>query len=166
MFFVVFCFLLVFIFYYDYCFNFYLYLFVLFVFVGIFYFVLFCFVFVGFFLNFIIIIIKDIMHHEYFPPGKTVNQHFYREVLGRLRGKGSSKKTKPVVQQVDCSSRQCSFSFSSVGETVFATERTHNNGTPFLFAPWHFLLFPKLKCFKKGTQFGNVEATKRSTTNN
>ena len=141
------CFLLVFIIYYDYFFYFYLYLFVLLVFVGIFYFVLFCFCWGFFFFFFvmlfvlgfcffiIIIIIKDIMHHEYFPPGQTVNQHFYRDVLGRLRGKGSSKKTKPVVQQVDCSSRQCSFSFSSVGETVFATERTHNNGTPFLFAP-------------------------------
>jgi len=107
--------------------------------------------------------IDGVVHHEFVPPGQTVNGHFYVQVLQRLcdavrrkrhdkwQGEwflhhyNASSHTSPVVQQ-----------FLNEKSIPVITQPPH---TPDI-APSDFWLFPTLKMGLKGKLFATMEDIK------
>jgi hypothetical protein len=97
-----------------------------------------------------------VIHKEFVPPGQTVNQTFYLQVLWRLRNR---------VVHVCCEIANTWFlhhnyapSHTSIAVKEFLAQNNitmlpHPPYSPDL-APWDFFLFPKLKTHLKGHHFG------------
>ncbi|KAL4112100.1 hypothetical protein QTP88_015948 [Uroleucon formosanum] len=110
--------------------------------------------------------IKGIIFVEWVPSGQTVNQYYCKEVLIKLRERVRKKrpdlwKNGWVLHQ-DNAPAHSAFSIQR-----FLTEKKisvlqHPPYSPDL-APCDFFLFPKIKCFLKGTHFQTVDDVKMKT---
>ena len=73
---------------------------------------------------------KGLVHHEFVPEGQTVNQHFYKEVLGRLHDRvqfvGEPFMAAPSRQHTCTHCSQC--------EAVLGQQTGHLPRAPTLFA--------------------------------
>jgi len=109
-------------------------------------------------------VVRGIVHREFVPPGQTVNQEFYLEVLRRLRENVRRKRPKlwrsgdwflhhdnaPVHTALSVTRY-----LASLGWTVIP----HPPYSPDL-APCDFFLFPTMKETLKGKRFATVEEVK------
>ena len=97
---------------------------------------------------------QGMVHHEFFPQGQTVNQHFYKEVLTRLVNKIHQKPRASWAGKTwDLALRQCSCPHSPQRETVLGLERNHHIPSSTLFAglsPLRFLSFSKAERNSQG----------------
>ena len=111
---------------------------------------------------------QGMVHHEFVPQGKTVNQHFYEEVLTRLVNKIRQKRRafwarKSWILHHDNAPAHTALSVKQFLVSKEITTLRHPPYSPDL-APCDFFLFPKLKRILKGTCFQGVEDIKTSVT--
>jgi transposase len=114
---------------------------------------------------------KGIVHKEFVPPGQTVDQTFYLQVLERLRN-----RVVRVCREIANTwflHHDNAPSHTSIAVWEFLAQHNittlpHPTNSPDL-ALCNFLLFPKLKTCVKGHHFGTVEnvqaAAKRALNN-
>jgi len=111
---------------------------------------------------------KGIVHSEFVPTGRTVNQVFYLGVLKRLRN--SVRRKRPEMWQ----SGDWFFHHDNAPAhtAISVTAFMARNGMAVLphppyspdMAPSDFFLFPRMKRNLKGKRFADVEEVKRKTT--
>lgn len=111
--------------------------------------------------------VRGVVHSEFVPPGQTVNQAFYLEVLKRLRN--SVRQKRPDLWQT----RDWFFHHDNAPAHAAISVRqflAKNNMTPLPHAPYSpdlapcdFFLFPRMKRDMKGQRFDDVEAVKKKT---
>jgi len=109
---------------------------------------------------------KGIVHKEFVPPGQTVNQTFYLQVLERLRN-----RVKRVRGEI--ADKWFLYHDNAPSHTSFAVRKflaqnkikalPHPPYSPDL-VPCDFFLFPKLKTHLKGHHFGTVENVQAAAT--
>lgn len=112
--------------------------------------------------------IQGIIHVEWVPEGQTVTQHYYLEVLTRLREKIRRKrpelwKENSWVLHQDNAPAHSAFSVKTFLANHNIPVLEHPPYSPDL-APCDFYLFPKIKSALKGTRFDTVEDVKRKAT--
>ena len=110
---------------------------------------------------------RGIVHHEFLPPGQTVTQHVYKEVLERLR-KRVLRVRPDLAPDKWVLHHDNAPAHSAISVKQFLAHKTiltleHAPYSPDL-APCDFFLFPKLKSFLKGTRSDDLEDIKRRTT--
>ncbi|CAB0013034.1 unnamed protein product, partial [Nesidiocoris tenuis] len=110
---------------------------------------------------------RGVVHSEFVPPGQTVNQHFYLEVLKRLR-ESIRKKRADLWQSGDWFFHQD----NAHAHTALSVKQflTKNGMTPIVhppyspdLAPSDFFLFPRLKRDLKGRRFTTLEEVKQKS---
>jgi transposase/AraC-like DNA-binding protein len=111
---------------------------------------------------------KGIVHHEYAPPGQTVNKEYYREVLRRLRD--AIRRKRPELH----ASGEWQFHHDNApahkAQLVQQFLAKHNipqvQQPPYSpdLAPCDFFLFPKIKSHLKGRRFQDVEEIQANAT--
>ena len=109
---------------------------------------------------------KGIVHKEFVPPGQTMNQTFYLQVLERLRN-----RVRRVCGEIaykwflhhDIAPSHTSFAVREFLAQNKITTLLHPPYIPDL-APCVFFLFPKLKTHLKGHRFGTVENVQAAAT--
>lgn len=111
---------------------------------------------------------RGIVHHEFVPEGTTVNQHFYKEVLGRLISRVRRVRRDLWEANNWMLHHDNAPAHSAISVKQFLAEKQvavleHPPYSPDL-APCDFWLFPKLKNVVKGTHFESVEDIKTSVT--
>jgi len=107
---------------------------------------------------------NGIVHHEFLPPGRTVNKEYYLEVLRRLRE--AIRRKRPNLWQNN--SWQLHHDNAPAYTTLLVREFLAKNATVIMpqppyspdMAPCDFFLFPKLKRTLKGRRFANIEEIK------
>ena len=111
--------------------------------------------------------VRGIVHSEFVPPGQTVNQSFYLEVLRRLRH--DLRKKRPELWQTgdwffhhDNAPVHTALSVHQFLTKNGMTPVTHPPYLPDL-APCDFFLFPRMKKFLKGKRFPDVAEVKQKT---
>ena len=109
---------------------------------------------------------RGIVHKEFVPPGQTVNQTFYREVLDRLRKR--VVRVRPDIAANWILHQDNAPSHNALSIREFLTEKKipvlpHPPYSPDL-APCDFFLFPKIKSKLKGHNHESVENIKEATT--
>lgn len=112
--------------------------------------------------------VKGIVHSEFVPPGQTVNQMFYLEVLRRLRN--SLRRKRPELWQTgdwffhhDNAPAHTSLLVRQFLAKNRMTTLPHPPYSPDL-APSDFFLFPRMKRGMKGLRFHDVAEVKEKTT--
>ena len=102
---------------------------------------------------------RGIVHKEFVPPGQTVNNAFYKNVLERLR-KLVQRVRRDIaddwVLQHDNAPAHTALSIREFLAKKNIPVRPHPPYSPDL-APCDFYLFPKLKSKLKGHHFGTIE---------
>ena len=98
---------------------------------------------------------QGIVHKEFVPPGQTVNQTFYREVLERLRKRVA--RVRPGIARTWILHHHNAPCYTAVSINEFVTERSipvvpRPPYSPDL-NPCGFFLFPRLKNHFKGAPF-------------
>ena len=109
---------------------------------------------------------KGIVHMEFVPPGQTVNQTFYLQVLERLRNRVvrvGREIANTWFLQHDNASSHTSFAVREFLAQHNITMLPHPPYSPDL-ALCDFFLFPKLKTHLKGHHFGTVENVQAAAT--
>lgn len=111
--------------------------------------------------------VRGVVHSEFIPPGQTVNQAFYLEVLKRLRN--NVRQKRPDLWQT----RDWFFHHDNApAHTAISVRQflAKNNMSPLPHAPYSpdlapcdFFLFPRMKRDMKGQRFDDVEAIKKKT---
>ena len=112
--------------------------------------------------------VKGIVHSEFVPPGHTVNQVFYLEVLRRLRN-SIRRKRADLWQTGDWFFHHDN---APVHTAISVAQFLAKNGmvtlphAPFSpdLAPCDFFLFPRMKRGMKGLRFDSVDDVKKKTT--
>jgi len=109
---------------------------------------------------------QGIVHKEFVPPGQTVNQTFYREVLERPRKRvahvrpGIARTLMLHHDNVPC--------HTAVSINEFLAERKHSCGSSAPYSPdlspCDFFLFPWLKNHFKRRHFGTLDNIQKSIT--
>lgn len=110
---------------------------------------------------------KGVVHSEFVPPGQTVNQTFYLEVLRRLRN--SVRQKRPDLWQTGdwFFHHDNAPAHTAISVTQFLAKNCmvllpHAPYSPDL-APCDFFLFPRMKRGMKGQRFDNIEEVKKKT---
>jgi len=109
---------------------------------------------------------KGIVHKEFVPPGQTVNQTFYLQVLERLRNRVVCVRREIAntwFLHHDNAPSHTSFAVREFLAQHNITSLPHPPCSPDL-APCDFVLFPKLKTHLKGHNFGTVENVQAAAT--
>ena len=109
---------------------------------------------------------KGIVHKEFVPPGQTVNQTFYLQVLERLRNRVVCVRCEIAntwFLHHDNAPSHTSFTVREFLSQRNITMLPHPPYSPDL-APCDFFLFPKLKTQLKGHHFGTVENVQAAAT--
>ena len=111
--------------------------------------------------------IDGVVHHEFVPPGQTVNSHSYVQVLQRLRD-AVRRKRRDKWQGEGLLHHDNAPSHTLFVVQQFLAEKsipviTQSSYSPD-FAPSDFWLFPTLKMSLKGTRFATMEDIKSNVT--
>lgn len=111
---------------------------------------------------------RGLVHHEFVPEGQTVNQHFYKEVLGRLyervrRCRRNLWENQSWLLHHDNAPAHTALSVRRFLTSKQVTCLEHPPYSPDL-APCDFWLFPKMKAVLKGRHFASVEDIKGAVT--
>ncbi|GFT00902.1 putative mariner transposase [Trichonephila clavipes] len=109
---------------------------------------------------------QGIVHKEFVPQGQTVNQHFYREVLERLRKR--VMHVRPNIKNswvLHLDNAPCHTAIS-VNRFLASKNIPVAPQPPYLpdLSPCDFFLFPKLKNHLKGHHFGTLENIETAVT--
>jgi hypothetical protein len=109
---------------------------------------------------------QGIVHKEFVPPGQTVNQQFYREVLERLRKR--VLRVRPSIAESWMLQHDNAPCHTALSVTQFLTQKgisvvPQPPYSPDL-SPCDFFLFPKLKSHLKGHHFGTVDVIQKAVT--
>ena len=110
--------------------------------------------------------IHGIVHKEFLPQGQTVNRHFYREVLERLRKRvirvRPNIKNKWVLHHdnAPCHTAISINEFLASKNIPVAPQPPYSPD----LSPCDFFLFPKLKNHLKGNHFGTVKNIQTAVT--
>ena len=112
--------------------------------------------------------IKGIIHFEFLPPGQTVNQYVYKEILWRLMRSVRDKRRDLGENNTWVIHHDNAPTHSALSIRQFLAARN----VPTLEQPPYspdlalcdFFLFPKFKRVIRGTKFPDVEAIKRAVT--
>lgn len=109
---------------------------------------------------------RGIVHKEFVPPGQTVNQHFYREVLERLRKR--VLRVRPDIANTwilhhDNAPCHTALSVSQFLTTKGITVLPQPPYSPDM-SPCDFFLFPRVKSVVKGTHFESIEEIQTAVT--
>ena len=111
--------------------------------------------------------IDGVVHNEFVPPGRTVNGHFYVEVLQRLRDADRRKRRDKWQGEWFLHHDNASSHTSLVVKQLLAEKSipaiTQPPYSPDL-APSDFWLFPTLKMGLRGTHFATMEDIKSNST--
>ena len=107
-----------------------------------------------------------IIHKEFVPPGQTVNQHFYREVLERL--KKLVARVRPDIKEKWMLHHDNAPCHTALSITEFLAKRSipvvpQPPYSPDL-SPCDFFLFPRLKKCLKGRHFGTLQNIQTTVT--
>lgn len=112
--------------------------------------------------------VRGVVHSEFVPPGQTVNQAFYLEVLKRLRN--SLRRKRPDLWQSgewffhhDNAPAHTALSVRRFLTKNGMTTVSHPPYSPDL-APCDFFLFPRMKRDMKGKRFADIDEVKKKTT--
>lgn len=111
--------------------------------------------------------VRGIVHREFVPPGQTVNQHFYLDVLRRLREDVRRKRPElwrsgdwflhhdnaPAHTALRVTHYLASQRWSVVPHAPYSPD----------LAPCDFFLFPRMKKMLKGKRYDDVEAVKTAS---
>lgn len=111
--------------------------------------------------------IRGIVHSEFVPPGQTVNQHYYLQVLKRLRESIRKKRTNLWLSGDWFFHHDNAPAHTALSVKQFLTKNgmtpiDHPPYSPDL-APSDFFLFPRLKRNMKGQRFTTVEEVKQNS---
>ena len=109
---------------------------------------------------------RGIVHKEFVPPGMTVNQAFYRDLMERLRKRVQRLRSDIADDWVLHHDNAPAHTALSIRE--FLAKKNipvlpHPPYSPDL-APCDFYLFPKLKLKLKGHHFGTMENIQKTVT--
>jgi histone-lysine N-methyltransferase SETMAR len=112
--------------------------------------------------------IQLIITTQYTPPGQTVNQTYYIELLTKLRGKIQRKRTELwengwILHQDNAPVHNALSVQQFLAKKKQDPVLHHAPYSPDL-APCDFFLFPKLKNSLKGTHFQSIEDIQKKTT--
>ena len=109
---------------------------------------------------------QGMVHHEFVSQGKTVNQHFYKEVLTCLVNKIRQKRRASWAGKtwILHHNNAPAHTALSVKQFLVLKEITTLHHPPYSpnLASCDFFLFPKLKGILKGTRFQEVKDIKTS----
>ena len=107
---------------------------------------------------------QGIVHKESVPPGQTVNQTFYREVLERL-GKRVAR-VRPGIARTWMLHHNNTPCHTAVSINEFLAENKHSccSSAPYSpdLSPCDFFSFPQLKNHLKGRHFGTLDNIQNS----
>jgi len=109
---------------------------------------------------------QGIIHKEYVPPGQTLSQTFYREVLERLRNRVA--RVRPGIVCTWMLHHDNTPCHTAVSINEFLAEKSvpvvpQPPYSPDL-SPCDFFLFPRLKNHLKGCHFGTLDNIQNSVT--
>jgi len=107
-----------------------------------------------------------IVHKEFVPPGQTVNQTFYREVLERLRKRVA--RVRPSIARTWMLHHDNAPCNTAISINEFLVEKSipivpQPPYSPDL-SPCDFFLFPRLKNYLKGCRFCTLDSIQKSVT--
>jgi len=108
---------------------------------------------------------NGIVHKEFVPPGQTVNQQFYLEVLKRLRDSVREKRPEMWSSGDWFLHHDNATAHTALSEQQFLAKNNmtvipHPPYSPDL-APCDFFLFPHMKCQMKGKCFADVSEVEK-----
>jgi len=107
---------------------------------------------------------QGIVHKEFVPPGQTVNQSFYGEVLERLRKRVAH--VRPGIARTWMLNHDCAPCHTAVSVNEFLAEKSIPvvPQPPYLpdLSPCDFFLFPQLKNHLKVCFFGTLDNIQKS----
>lgn len=111
--------------------------------------------------------IRGVVMVEWVPEGQTVNQHYYIEVLTRLRERVRKKRPDLWKSNTWMLHQDNAPAHTALSVKKFLADKRipvleHPPYSPDL-APCDFFLFPKVKCALKGTHFRSVDEVKAET---
>ncbi|PNF23469.1 Mariner Mos1 transposase [Cryptotermes secundus] len=111
--------------------------------------------------------VNGIVHKEFVPPGQTVNQHFYLDVLRRLRERVRRKRSEMWRNGNWLLHHDNAPAHTALMVRQFLTSNNmvivpHPPYSPDL-APSDFFLFPRMKRSLKGKRFRDVDEVKENT---
>ena len=105
---------------------------------------------------------QGIVHKEFVPPGQTVNQTYYREVLERLRKRVTC--VRPGIERTwmlpHVTRQSPSMNFWQKKNIPVVPQPPYSPD----LSPCDFLLFPWLKNHLKGRHFGTLDYIQKSVT--
>ena len=109
---------------------------------------------------------QRIVHKEFVPPGQTINQTFYREVLERLR------KRVALVRPDTARTWMLHHDNASCHTAVSINEFLAEKSTPVVLqppyspdlSPYNLFLFPRFENHLKGSHFGTLDDIQKSVT--
>jgi transposase len=109
---------------------------------------------------------RGIVHKEFVPPGQTVNQAFYKDVLERLRKRVQRVRRDIADDWVLHHDNAPAHTALSIREFLAKKNIPTLPQPPYSpdLAPCDFYLFPKLKSKLKGHHYGTVENIKKIVT--
>ena len=110
---------------------------------------------------------QGIVHKEFVPPGQTVNQTFYREVLERLRKRVA--RVRPDIARtwmLHHDNAPCHTTFS-INEFLAEKKHSCDSSAPYSsdLSSCDFFLFPRLKNHLKERHLGTLDNIQKSLTN-
>jgi len=109
---------------------------------------------------------QRIVHKKFVPPGQTVNQTFYGEVLERLRKRMA--RVRPSIARTWMLHHVNAPSHTAISINEFFSRKKYSCGSSAPYSPGlspcDFFLFPWLKNHLKGRHFGTLDNMQKSVT--
>ena len=111
---------------------------------------------------------RGIVRKEFVPPGQTVNQAFYKDVLERLRKRVQRVRTDIADDWVLHHDNAPAHTALAIREFLAKKKIPVLPQPPYSpdLAPCDFYLFPKFKLKLKGHRFGTIEQIQKTVTDN